>query len=173
MAAQKVEDIFADIVERAKELDPVNSRAWFDKLTALRLNGGTLEIGCPDEATAQYLRDNCKDSFMRAAQQLTGHLVGIDFNVDGGQKRQNISVAFGVESKLHPDYTFDNFVVGPCNRLAHASCVAISQSPGSTYNPLFIYGSSGLGKTHLLQAVCYELNKKINNAVIYCSKQQF
>jgi chromosomal replication initiator protein len=166
LAAQKVEDIFADIIERAKELDPVNSRAWFDKLTVVRLNGGTLEIGCPDEATVQYLRDNCKNSFMRAAQQLTGHLVGVDFDVDNGQKRANVSLSFGSETKLHPDYTFDNFVVGPCNRLAHASCVAVSQSPGSTYNPLFIYGSSGLGKTHLLQAVCYELNKKISSAVV-------
>jgi len=166
MAAQKVEDIFADIVERVKTLDPVNNRAWFDKLTVLRLSGGTLEIGCPDEASVQYLRDNCKNSFTRAAQQLTGYLVGVDFGVSNGQKPQNATLTLGVELKLHPDYTFDNFVVGPCNRLAHASCVAVSQSPGSTYNPLFIYGSSGLGKTHLLQAVCYELNKKINNVVI-------
>lgn len=166
MAAQKVEDIFADIVGRVKTLDPVNNRAWFDKLTVLRLSGGTLEIGCPDEASVQYLRDNCKNSFTRAAQQLTGHLVGVDFGVSNGQKPQNATLTLGVEPKLHPDYTFDNFVVGPCNRLAHASCVAVSQSPGSTYNPLFIYGSSGLGKTHLLQAVCYELNKKINNAII-------
>ncbi len=166
MAAQKVEDIFADIVERVKTLDPVNNRAWFDKLTVLRLSGGTLEIGCPDEATVQYLRDNCKNSFTRAAQQLTGHLVSVAFDVSNGQRPQLTSLTLSVEPKLHPDYTFDNFVVGPCNRLAHASCVAVSQSPGSTYNPLFIYGSSGLGKTHLLQAVCYELNKKIQNAVI-------
>jgi len=166
VAAQKVEDIFVDIVERVKTLDPVNNRAWFDKLTVLRLSGGTLEIGCPDEASVQYLRDNCKNSFTRAAQQLTGYLVGVDFGVPNGQKPHNATLTLGVEPKLHPDYTFDNFVVGPCNRLAHASCVAVSQSPGSTYNPLFIYGSSGLGKTHLLQAVCYELNKKINNVVI-------
>lgn len=166
MTAQKVEDIFADIVERVKTLDPVNNRAWFDKLTVLRLNGGTLEIGCPDEATVQYLRDNCKNSFTRAAQQLTGHLVGVNFDVFNGQRPKNQHPGCSSETKLHPDYTFDNFVVGPCNRLAHASCVAVSQSPGSTYNPLFIYGSSGLGKTHLLQAVCYEVKKKIGNAVI-------
>jgi len=166
MAAQKVEDIFADIVERVKTLDPVNNRAWFDKLTVLKFSGGILEIGCPDEATMQYLRDNCKNSFMRAAQQLTGHLVSVAFGVYNGQKTQSTPLTASIESKLHPDYTFDNFVVGPCNRLAHASCVAVSQSPGSTYNPLFIYGSSGLGKTHLLQAVCYELNKRIDNAAI-------
>jgi len=68
--------------------------------------------------------------------------------------------------KLHPDYTFDNFVVGPSNRLAHASCVAVSQSPGNTYNPLFLYGNSGLGKTHLLHAVCCEAKQKFDRAVI-------
>jgi len=68
--------------------------------------------------------------------------------------------------RLHPDYTFDNFVVGPSNRLAHASCVAVSQSPGNTYNPLFIYGSSGLGKTHLLHAVCFGAHGKFDGAVI-------
>ncbi len=67
---------------------------------------------------------------------------------------------------LHPDYTFENFVVGPSNRLAHASCVAVSQSLGDTYNPLFIYGNSGLGKTHLLHAVCHEAKAKSAKAVI-------
>ena len=58
MVSREVEDIFADILERAKALDPVNTRKWFDKLTVLYFNGGSLELGCPDEATAQFLRDN-------------------------------------------------------------------------------------------------------------------
>ena len=166
MAAREIEDIFADIVERAKALDPVNTRRWFEKLTVSYLKGGSLKIGCPDEATVQFLRDNCKSSFTRAAQQITGHLVTVDFNVDTNEKLHSRSQRRGVELKLHPDYTFDNFVVGPSNRLAHASCVAISQSPGNTYNPLFVYGNSGLGKTHLLQAVCCEARQKFDNAVI-------
>ena len=166
MAAREIEDIFADILERAKALDPVNTRRWFEKLTALHLNGGSLKIGCPDEAMVQFLRDNCKSSFTHAAQQITGHLVTVDFNVDTNEKLHSHSQHRGVELKLHPDYTFDNFVVGPSNRLAHASCVAISQSPGNTYNPLFVYGNSGLGKTHLLQAVCCEARQKFDKAVI-------
>jgi chromosomal replication initiator protein len=70
------------------------------------------------------------------------------------------------ELKLHPDYTFANFVVGPCNRLAHASCVAVSRSPGTTYNPLFLYGSSGLGKTHLLHAVCHDTKQHYSKMFI-------
>jgi len=166
LAAKEVENIFTDVLERAKALDPVNTRKWFDKLTALHLNGGSLQIGCPDEATVQFLRDNCKSSFTRAAQQITGHLVVVDFNVDTSKKSGQRPQRSGLMLKLHPDYTFDNFVVGPSNRLAHASCIAVSQSPGNTYNPLFLYGNSGLGKTHLLQAVCRETGQKSDNAVI-------
>jgi chromosomal replication initiator protein len=166
LADQEVEDIFSDILDRAKVLDPVNTRRWFEKLTVVHLNGGSLEIGCPDEATVQFLRDRCKSSFTRSAQQITGHLVTVDFNVDIHKKIPRSSHRCDTELKLHPDYTFDNFVVGPSNRLAHASCVAISQSLGNTYNPLFLYGNSGLGKTHLLHAVCSEARQKLGKAVI-------
>jgi len=166
LATREVENIFADILERAKALDPVNTRKWFEKLTVLHLSGGSLEIGCPDEATRQFLRDNCKNSFTRAAQQITGHLVTVDFNVEQrkGLLRRSRRRESGLN--LHPDYTFDNFVVGPSNRLAQASCIAVSQSPGNTYNPLFLYGNSGLGKTHLLHAVCSEAKQKSDKAVI-------
>jgi len=166
LAVREVEDIFADILDRAKALDPANVRRWFEKLDIAHLSGGSLEIGCPDEMTAQFLRDNCKDSFTRAAQQITGHLVTVDFNVvnreESGRRTERIMPTL----KLHPDYTFDSFVVGPSNRLAHASCVAISHSPGDTYNPLFLYGNVGLGKTHLLHAVCYEAGKKFDGEVV-------
>jgi len=166
LTTREVENIFADILERAKALDPVNTRTWFEKLTVLHLSGGSLEIGCPDEATLQFLRDNCKNSFTRAAQQITGHLVTVDFNVE--QHRSFLRRSRRRESgpNLHPDYTFDNFVVGPSNRLAHASCVAVSQSPGNTYNPFFLYGNAGLGKTHLLNAVCCEAKRKSDKKVI-------
>jgi len=166
LAAREVEDIFADILDRAKVLDPVNTRRWFEKLTVSQMSGGSLEIGCPDEATVAFLRDNCKNSFTRAAQQITGHLISVDFNVDHYEKSVLRTGRSEGELKLHPDYTFDNFVVGPSNRLAHASCVAISQSPGDTYNPLFIYGNSGLGKTHLLHAVCCKAKEEFDKAVI-------
>jgi len=166
LATREVENIFADILERAKAVDPVNTRKWFEKLTVLHLNGGSLEIGCPDEATLQFLRDNCKSSFTRAAQQITGHLVTVDFNVEQRKRLLRRSRRRESELRLHPDYTFDNFVVGPSNRLAQASCVAVSQSPGNTYNPLFLYGNSGLGKTHLLYAVCCEAKQKSDKAVI-------
>ena len=174
MSAREIENIFADVVDRAKALDPVNTRKWFEELRALRLSGGLLEVGCPEEAIAEFLRDNCKKSFTQAAQQITGHLVSVEFNVNSDKKSFGRCGRCGPGFKLHPDYTFSNFVVGPSNRLAQASCVAISQSPGNTYNPLFLYGSSGLGKTHLLHAVCCETKQTFDNAVIqFLSCEEF
>jgi chromosomal replication initiator protein len=166
VATPGVEEIFADILERAKALDPANTRKWFDNLAVLHFDGGLLRIGCPDEATVQFLQDKCRSNFTHAAQQITGHLVSLDFCVDVSEKIQSKDRRYQPSLRLHPDYTFENFVVGPSNRLAHASCVAVSQSPGNTYNPLFVYGSSGLGKTHLLHAVCFEAQRRLNNAVI-------
>jgi chromosomal replication initiator protein len=166
LAAGEVENIFADILDRAKALDPVNTRKWFDNLRVVRLTGGSLEIGCPDEACAQFLHNNCRSTFTKAAQQITGHLVAVQFSAGGLSRPDTAGQRPKDGTVLHPDYTFDNFVVGPCNRLAHASCVAVSQSPGNTYNPLFVYGNSGLGKTHLLHAVCHEMKRKSPSAVI-------
>jgi len=174
LATRDVEDIFGDIVAEAKAIDPAHVRTWFDKLTVVHLDGGLVGVGCPDEATAHFLRDNCKESFTRAAQRVTGYLVTVEFSVDHRDEGLRRSVSLGFELKLHPDYTFENFVVGPSNRLAHASCVAVSHSLGSTYNPLFLYGNSGLGKTHLLHAVCCEAKQRSTEAVIqFLSCEEF
>jgi chromosomal replication initiator protein len=166
LVVQDIDTIFADILNRAKALDPANTRNWFDALTPISFDGGSLAIGCPDRSMVQFLTDNCKTSFTRAAQQITGYLVTVSFHVDSNRNVVVSSQASSVGPKLHPDYTFENFVVGPSNRLAHASCVAIAHSPGDTYNPLFIYGNSGLGKTHLLHAVCFETQRLYDNSVI-------
>lgn len=174
MPVQEVESIFTAILDRAKALDPANARNWFERLTVVHFDGGSLSIGCPDEATAQFLRDNCKNSFTRAAQQITGHLVTVGFIASAAGKTAYRRRHEQYELKLHPDYTFENFVVGPSNRLAHASCVAVSQSPGTTYNPLFLYGSTGLGKTHLLHAVCCQAWQNFDGGIIqFLSCEQF
>jgi chromosomal replication initiator protein len=166
LATSEVRGIFADVLDRAKAMDPTNSRIWFDELVPLHLDAGTLSVGCPDKAKCQYLKDNCKTTFTRAAQQITGHLIGVDFRVMTDQDVSQSTPESASSLNLHADYTFDNFVVGPSNRLAHASCIAVSQSPGNTYNPLFLYGNSGLGKTHLLHAVCCQALKERSGTVI-------
>jgi len=160
LAARDLAAIFAEVIDRVRALDPANARRWFDQLTPLHLDGGSLGVGCPDQAQLQFLQDRCKEAFTRAAQRVTGHLVVVEFQLTspGPSKGTVAAVTQSTAGpRLHPDYTFENFVVGPSNRLAHASCVAVSQSLGDTYNPLFLYGSSGLGKTHLLHAVCHQV----------------
>ncbi|MFI4910709.1 MAG: chromosomal replication initiator protein DnaA [Sedimentisphaeraceae bacterium JB056] len=166
------------IIERVKSSDPQNSRAWFNQLKLADFEGGLLRIDCPDKSTAEFLEENCKGSFIRAAQTVTGRLVSVEFIINGVKEpAYTVASSTGTRGaannrnddipyRLHPDLVFDNFVIGPCNRLAHASCVAVSASPGNTYNPLFLHGSVGLGKTHLLHAVCYDILKKNPDAVV-------
>jgi len=76
--------------------------------------------------------------------------------------------------RLNPLYTYDNFVVGPCNRLSHAAALAVSESPGRAYNPLFLHGAVGLGKTHLLQAICHSImQRQPNIRIVYISCETF
>ncbi|HEV58526.1 MAG TPA: chromosomal replication initiator protein DnaA [Phycisphaerales bacterium] len=156
MRTMNTGEIFDQVVDRVRTLDPANSRAWFDLLRLVDFNGGTLVVGCPDEATALFCEDHCLDAFTQAAQGITGHLVTVRFVVTQSH-RPEVDAAPAQGVRIHPDYTFESFVVGPCNRLAHASCIAVSHAPGVTYNPLFLYGNVGLGKTHLLHAVCHEV----------------
>jgi hypothetical protein len=166
--------IFANILDLVKTLDPANTRKWFDDLVVLRFAHGLLEIGCPDEATAQFLYDNCPRTFNKAAQNATGHLVTVKFSPIQTRFAPSTTPRPQWAVKVHPDYTFENFVVGPANRLAHASCIAVSHAPGTTYNPLFLYGSVGLGKTHLLHAACHETQKKFADASVrFLSCEQF
>lgn len=163
---QEPAEILSAIVARVRSADPVNSRSWFDELAVLDFSGGLLEIGCPDAVKAQFLQDHCQATFTQAALSATGHLVTVHFSVAVAGKPSAPRKAVEPPFKLHPDYTFDNFVVGLCNRLAHASCIAVSHALGSTYNPLFLYGSVGLGKTHLLHAICHEVLRGNQAAVI-------
>jgi len=80
----------------------------------------------------------------------------------------------GSDVTLNPYNRFDNFVVGPCNRFAHAACVGVAEQPGKTYNPLFIHGSSGLGKTHLMQSLCHSsLERAPRTRILYLSCETF
>lgn len=150
-------------------------RSWFEELPPGQLVSGQLVVDAPTPAQASYLREACTRAFVDAAMAITGHLVSVQFRCPLVTPAEPAgSTAQLSYASLNADYTFDEFVVGPSNRLAHAACRAVHAQPGTLYNPLFVHGPSGMGKTHLLQATCAELlHGAPPQRVVYVSCETF
>jgi chromosomal replication initiator protein len=155
-------------------------RPWFTSLEPISLEHGLLEIRVEGAREKAYCDRHATRLFTEAAQAATGRLVGVAFlaaedispeDIPAGAEVAAPSSQLAEGLPLGEDYTFEAFVTGPCNRLAHAACLAVSESPGKTYNPLYIHGSVGLGKTHLLQATCRKIgaaNPQAKLCVLSC-----
>ena len=158
---------------------------WFGLLQAKSLGTKTIGIEVPDEFFKDWLVKNylciIKESVCKAANAS----YAIEFSINPQLlKKTTRSRIKAFESrikatepenlKLNPRYTFNEFVVGSCNRFCHAASMAVAESPAKTYNPLFIYGGVGLGKTHLMQAICHFLLAKDKNVKItYMPSERF
>lgn len=149
-------------------------RPWFTQLEPISLEHGLLEIVAPGIKEKDYCQRFATRLFTEAAQAATGMLVGVCFLAaneisdddtnDTSSPIMETIKAVPVNSpagpvELNQEYNFENFVTGPCNRLANAASLAVCDSPGKTYNPLFLHGASGLGKTHIQQAICLQVLK--------------
>src|SRR5947209_6469766 len=152
---------------------PTLNRDWFNQLTPRQIGNGVIQVTVPKAVQLPFCQSQCQQPFTAAAQAVTGRLVVVSFHCDhmptGGVFNDNDQPV-----PLSPDYVFENFVTGPCNRLPHAAAVAVSEQPGKAYNPLFIHGGVGLGKTHLLQAICQQLlEREPDKRILYLSCDSF
>jgi len=158
---------------------------WFKETKAFDFNGSLLTIRVQDDVAKRHISDNYSDLFSSILSSLTGNKIFLSFLINSettdspkNDKPSNINKIVDIREKpnsyLNPKYVFETFVVGPNNQLAYATAISISKAPGKNYNPFFIYGESGLGKTHLLQAIGNAIaGEKSFLKVLYTSIEQF
>jgi chromosomal replication initiator protein len=168
---------WSDILGHVRGEHPELFRSWFNNLEPLEMQHGTIRAKPATRAQYDYLSRECQTAFSQAAQAVTGRLVAVSFLEPPEVADSEAPLSFeadGDQIALNHDYTFENFVTGPCNRLAQAACFAVAENPGRAYNPLFIHGNVGLGKTHLLQATCHAIQaKKADARILYISCETF
>lgn len=167
--------VWAKVLSHMEErLGAVTVSAWFDDAEVVELNENNLILYSPSDFRREIIRRRCTDYIQDALKEV--------FNSDAklmvfGDEELNTFKQKGksVSSMdFNPQFTFDNFVVGPSNRFAHSAAIAVSKTPGHVYNPLFLYGPPGVGKTHLLYAIANGIRKENPNAnIVYIKGDQF
>ena len=173
---QSVSDIWSMILARLREdLSETTIKTWFDETTVVALEGNNLILHCPNS----FKRSNIQDRFLPNIEAGLKDIFSADMTVrlldDDGLKRYQSNEAEKPTSLMESgEFTFDTFVIGPSNRLACSAARAVADAPGQHYNPLFIYGDSGLGKTHLLYAIAHVIREKNRQSkILYIKGDEF
>jgi chromosomal replication initiator protein len=184
-------EVWKRLLDRARqELPDQTFQAWLEPTEALSIEGSTIFVGAPDQFTADWNDSKHAELLSSYAPIVLGYPISVAFRVAEERKKRSQMDFFvsppatsikplpahnGVSSPpLSERYTFDLFVIGKSNELAAAAAHAVSQAPGKVYNPLFIYGDTGLGKTHLMQAVAHEtLLRSPKTRITYVGTEQF
>jgi chromosomal replication initiator protein len=153
---------------------------WFRSLSALEFDGRTLLLEVPSPFYVDWLDQHYRPLIESSLSAATGQPVGISFQIRPEQEsgteesRPRLAPPSRDESHLIPQNTFDTFIVGSGNQFAHAVCQAVAQSPGTRYNPLFLYGGVGLGKTHLMHAIGHHVRQARPGArIFFVSAEKF
>jgi chromosomal replication initiator protein len=182
------EEIWQSVLAQIQlNISRANFATWFKDTKVLDIKEGQAVILVPNSFAKEWLENKYHKSIFKILHNLNEGIKDIKYIVNKTdvktlprapiiETEQLEFQEFKVdkESSLNPRYTFDNFVIGPFNELAQAAALAISEKPGSVYNPLFIYGGVGLGKTHLLQAIGNEVLKNYPlKKVKYTSSEKF
>jgi len=152
--------------------------SWLRPCRLTSLDGDHLHVGAPNPFTRDWVAHHHVDTIRAAARTVLGGNPRVSIEIDPEPERAAIpSRASSVSAPSHdptPRYTFQSFVVGPSNQFARAACQAIAESPGTVYNPVFLYGGVGLGKTHLLHAVGHEMGRRYPSLRrLYLSSESF
>ncbi|MCR4943114.1 MAG: chromosomal replication initiator protein DnaA [Clostridium sp.] len=170
------------------EMSEVSFNTWIKSCKPISISSNTIQISVPNSFTQDILEKRYKDLVANSIKVVCSKLYKIEFLIASDinsseaeksmkvepQKSKSIIVNDEMSTTLNPKYTFDSFVIGNSNRFAHAASLAVAEAPAKAYNPLFIYGGVGLGKTHLMHAIGhYILQNNPNAKVVYVSSEKF
>jgi len=160
------------------ETSPVSYETWFKTLKPIAIQENTLFVETYDEFTKDILQKRymllLENSVKQAINQQYEIQLLLPNEITEDDKKMQRTDPLDTQSNLNPRYIFDTFVVGNSNRMAHAASLAVAESPAKAYNPLFLYGGVGLGKTHLMQSIGhFILSQKPDTKVLYASSEKF
>ena len=170
------------------EMSEVSFNTWIKSCEPISISSNTIKISVPNSFTQDILEKRYKDLVINSIEAACSKVYSIEFimasdiqetedkeeKIIKSSEKSSIIVNDEMSSTLNPKYTFNSFVIGNSNRFAHAASLAVAESPAKAYNPLFIYGGVGLGKTHLMHAIGhYVLQNNSNAKVVYVSSEKF
>jgi len=184
-------EVWKRLLDRARNDIPEQTfRTWLEPTEALSLDGNIISVAVPDQFAADWNESKHADLFSTYGPIALGHPIRVIFKVNEERKKRSQMDFFvappvssfatlrgqlsATQAPLSSRYTFDHFVIGKSNELAAAAAHAVAQAPGKVYNPLFIYGNTGIGKTHLMQAIAHDiLARNSDIRITFIGTEQF